>query len=165
MQYKPPYFVLGSFVSSSYTAVMGYSFFLLVCLCRLLHLYILLLEILFLFHIELFWKILQRKFDLITFKQQSCGKFTTKILTVFLPSSVRVLSTHQYYLLHPLRPHDVRLQVWEHQDWSSHLWSNQSFHLWMLSVFAQICSIEIQKSVHGRASFFSSPCNRSVGSC
>ena len=70
----------------------------------MLHLYILLLEILFLFHIELFWKILQSKFDLVTFNQLNCGKFTTKILTVFLPSSVGVLSTHQYYLLHPPRP-------------------------------------------------------------
>ena len=70
----------------------------------MLHLCTLLLEILFLFHSELFWKMLQRKFDSITFKQLNCGKFTTKISTVFLPSSVGVLSTHQDYLLHPPRP-------------------------------------------------------------
>ena len=57
-----------------------------------------------------------------------------------------------------LDPDDVRLQVWGPQDWSSHLWSNQSFHLWVLPVFAQIYDIEIQKSVCGGASFFSSPC-------
>ena len=114
-------------------------------------LYILPLEILFLFCIELFSKVLQRKFDLITFQ---AAEFSH---SVEYPPVLHSVLTQI--------PIMISLQVLKHQDWSSHLWSNQSFHLLGLPVFAQICSIEIQKSTHAWVSFFFPPSNRSLGSC
>lgn len=122
-----------------YIAVIGPSLFLLLCLCELLlsmpHLYILLLEILFLFSIELFWRVLQKEFNVHNHIQ------ATKSLAVYCQHLVCLLVELSNRIQYPPTTaqfsHQITM-IMSYRHWSIRIGAatdGPSFHLLMLPVF------------------------------
>ena len=211
MQYKPPYFVLGSFVSSSYTAgegngnplqcsclenprdggawwaaiygvaqsrtrlkwlssssssyaaVIGYSFFFYVfvgCFKYASFIYTTFRNSFFIPRwtflkniIKQVWFDYIQSTELWKIHYQNFDCFLAKFSRGVEYPPILLAAPTQTLMMSGYRCGNIRIGAAIYDQTN------------LCSVFAQMCSIEIQKSVHGRASFFSSPCNRSVGSC
>lgn len=128
---------------------------------KMLHLYILFLRNLF--GIEFFWKCVTKKvrFHPIQGPESwavQCQHFDCFPVEVthgveYPPSAAQFNVT---------QIHDDELQVLEQQDWHSHFRSDQSFHLLMLLVFAQLQSSDVQMPAHLCVSFSSPPSDWSL---